>query len=69
MKEVRINTDIIKMDQFLKWSGAADSGAMAKQMILDGLVKLNGEQVLERGKKVHRGDKVYVDGGYEFLVI
>jgi ribosome-associated protein len=69
MKEVRIDTDIIKLDQLLKWSGAADSGASAKQMILDGVVRINGEIVLQRGKKVYRGDKVSINNEYEFTVI
>lgn len=69
MEKVHIDTDMIKMDQFLKWSGAADSGASAKQMILDGIVRLNGELVLQRGKKVYRGDKVSIDDQYEFIVL
>ena len=33
----------IKLEQFLKFAGIADTGGMAKMMILDGIVEVNGE--------------------------
>ena len=56
MNEILINTDIIKLDAFLKWSGIASLGSEAKLYIQDGLVKVNGEICLQRGKKLKRGD-------------
>ena len=40
MKEVKtaITTEYIKLDQLLKFSGAAQDGAEAKSMILSGMV-------------------------------
>ena len=58
MKEVSISTDIIKLDSFLKWSGIASLGSEAKIYIQDGLVKVNGEICLQRGKKLTKGDVV-----------
>ena len=58
MEQIEINTDYIKLDQFLKWSGACDSGAMAKAFIMDGFVKVNGNVELQRGKKLRNGDIV-----------
>lgn len=69
MKEVKINTDMIKLDQLLKWAGIAASGAEAKEMVLSGIVKLNGDVILQRGKKVYRGDKVSVEGAEDITVI
>lgn len=51
----------IKLDQFLKWSGAAESGGHAKQIILDGAVLVNGEPELRRGRKLRAGDRVELD--------
>lgn len=69
MTEVKINTDYIKLDQFLKWSGVADSGASAKEMVAGGKVKVNGVAELQRGKKLRSGDRVFVEGVGEFQVI
>ena len=33
MNEVKINTEIIKLDAFLKWSGAVSMGSDAKMYI------------------------------------
>lgn len=61
MKEIRIETDYIKLDQFLKLSEAVQTGGHAKIIIKDGLVKVNNEVCLERGKKLRTGDIVEVD--------
>ena len=43
MQEIKIDTDFIKLDSFMKWAGIVGSGSDAKMLILDGEVKLNGE--------------------------
>lgn len=58
MQEIEINTEFIKLGQLLKMSGIADSGSFAKMIIADGLVKVNGEVDLRRGRKVVCGDIV-----------
>ena len=58
MEDVEINTEFIKLDQFLKWAGAVDNGAIAKGFILDGFVKVNGSIEIQRGKKLRNGDIV-----------
>ena len=60
MEIVKINTNYIKLDQLLKWVAIAESGADAKFLISEGYVKVNGETVLQRGKKVFPGDKVLI---------
>jgi len=42
----------------LKFANAVDGGGMAKNVILDSLVKVNGEVALQRGKKLRDGDIV-----------
>lgn len=68
MEKVKINTDYIKLDQFLKWSGAVQSGAEAKEMVQRGNVKVNGALCTERGKKLRKGDTVEVSGKLSFEV-
>ena len=51
-----IKTEFIKLDQLLKFSGIAESGSMAKEMIADGIVSVNDEICTMRGKKIRNGD-------------
>lgn len=59
---IKINTEFIKLDQFLKFANAVESGGMAKEVILNGEVRVNGEVCLERGKKLRDGDRVLFAG-------
>ena len=56
-----IKTEYIKLDQLLKFTALAESGAEAKDMILDGIVSVNGEACAMRGKKIRSGDYVTVE--------
>jgi ribosome-associated protein len=67
--KIEINTEYIKLDQFLKWSGAVDSGTTAKYFIENGNVKVNDEICLQRGKKIRAGDVVKVRGIGVFRII
>jgi ribosome-associated protein len=69
MDIMEINTDYIKLDQFLKWAGIADNGSFAKMMIKNGDIKVNNELALERGKKIKNGDIVEVNGAGVFKII
>jgi ribosome-associated protein len=62
MIEVKINTEIIKLDSFLKWCGAVSLGSEAKIYVQDGQVKVNGEVETRRGKKLTYGDTVEFEG-------
>jgi ribosome-associated protein len=62
IKEVQINPPFIKLEQFLKFAGAVGTGGEAKNIILDGLVSVNGEVCLMRGKKLFGGETVQIDG-------
>jgi len=64
---MKINTEFIKLDSFLKAVDAVCSGGEAKIIISEGMVSVNGEQELRRGRKLRPGDKVEL-GGKEFLV-
>lgn len=62
MEIIKIKDEFIKLGQVLKLAGWVGSGLDAKMIILDGLVKVNGEIVLQRGKKIYQGDIVEFDG-------
>ncbi len=58
MKQIQIKDDFIKLGQLLKLSGLVGSGVEAKMVIAEGLVLVNGNPELQRGKKVFSGDVV-----------
>ena len=62
MHNIKINTEIIKLDSFLKWCGAASMGSEAKIYVQEGEVKVNGEVCTQRGKKLKSGDIVELHG-------
>lgn len=62
MDEIKINTEYIKLDSFLKWCGAASLGSEAKMYILDEMVKVNGAICTQRGKKIRPGDLIEFNG-------
>ena len=59
---VVIGTEFIKLEAALKYVNATESGGMAKAVIQEGLVTVNGEICTMRGKKLYPGDKVDFDG-------
>lgn len=54
---LQIHTEFIKLQDALKYSNAAETGGMAKAVIQEGEVKVNGEVCTMRGKKLYPGDK------------
>lgn len=60
-EDIKITTEFIKLDQLLKFSGLAESGADAKDMIYEEMVKVNGEVCTMRGKKLRPSDVVTVE--------
>ena len=51
-KRIEIKEDFIKLDSALKFAGLLPTGGVAKMVILEGQVKVNGEVCLQRGKKL-----------------
>ena len=64
MEEIslREGDEFIKLGQLLKKANMMSSGVDAKMVILDGLVSVNGEVELRRGKKLYPGDVVTFEG-------
>ena len=64
---MKIDTEFIKLDSFLKAVDAVCSGGEAKIIISEGMVLVNGEVELRRGRKLRPGDRVEL-GGNSFSV-
>ena len=62
MQEIKLRDEYIKLGQALKAAGLVESGVDAKFVIQDGLVKVNGQVEVQRGKKLVDGDTVTFDG-------
>lgn len=60
-ERIKISTEYIKLDQIMKLSGMAASGAQAKEMIQDEIVFVNDEVCTMRGKKLRPGDRVRIE--------
>jgi ribosome-associated protein len=60
--ELRSGEDTIRLGQLLKLVDAVPTGAQVKDFLLDGTVRVNGEPEERRGRQLHRGDVVAVDG-------
>lgn len=62
MEIIHLRDEFIKLGQALKAAGLVSSGVEAKDVIIDGQVKVNGEVETRRGKKLYQGDLVEYDG-------
>ena len=62
MQVIKLRDEYIKLGQALKAAGFVDSGADAKDVIVQGMVKVNGEVEVQRGKKLYAGDEVLFEG-------
>lgn len=62
MEQIKLREDYIKLGQALKAANLVESGVDAKFVIQDGLVKVNGQVELQRGKKLTDGDTVEFEG-------
>jgi len=67
MQQIKLREEYIKLGQALKAAGLVDSGVDAKDVIIDGLVKVNGVIEYQRGKKLRDGDMVEFNGKVEII--
>ena len=61
-EQIAIHTEFIKLQDFLKFANAVETGGMAKNYIQDGQVTVNGVVCTMRGKKLRPGDSVVFEG-------
>ena len=62
MEIIKLRDEFIKLGQALKAAGLVESGVDAKEVIIQGLVVVNGEIDTRRGRKLYDGDEVEFDG-------
>ena len=67
MQEIIINFEPVELYKILKFEGLAERGAQAKQIIADGLVKVNGEIETRKRRKMLNGDNINL-AGQEFVL-
>jgi ribosome-associated protein len=58
MRDVYLTTEPVELYKILKFEGLVSSGGIAKMVIDDGLVKVNGVVETRRRKKLVSGDVV-----------
>jgi ribosome-associated protein len=62
MRDVPIDGDMIRLGQFLKLADLTETGGEGKILISSGDVSVNGEVDTRRGRQLHPGDVVTVQG-------
>ena len=62
MKKITITTELIKLQDLLKFANLVETGGEAKERIQGGEVQVNGEVCTMRGKKIRPGDVVLFAG-------
>ena len=62
MDDVPIRDQSIRLGQFLKLANLIDTGSDAKELMIQGLVSVNGEVETRRGRQLVPGDVVALGG-------
>ena len=62
MEIIKLRDEYIKLGQAFKAANLVEDGVEAKLVIQDGLVKVNNEVDIRRGRKLYDGDVVSFDG-------
>ena len=61
--DIPIRGETIRLGQLLKLADVASGGGEAKALLAEELVTVNGELETRRGRQLHPGDVVVVEGG------
>lgn len=62
MRDIKIKTKNIKLDQFLKWANLVNTGGEAKNLIQEGQVLVNGEIEIHRSHLLKDKDIIQIAG-------
>ena len=68
MENIKISSEFIKLDQFLKYVSICSSGSEAKFFVLDNDIYVNGELEKRRGRKLRINDIIKVNNN-EYIII
>jgi ribosome-associated protein len=61
-RQVQIREQTIRLGQLLKLAGVVDSGSEVKALLATVPLTVNGEPETRRGRQLHDGDLVRVEG-------
>lgn len=62
MKDVKISTEFIRLDQLVKLLDLVDTGGQVTVYLLSNEILVNGVDEKRRGKKLYPNDVVTLDG-------
>ena len=62
MEIIKLRDEYIKLGQALKAANLVEDSVEAKLVLQDGLVKVNNQVDIRRGRKLYDGDVVSFDG-------
>ncbi|MFT4148161.1 MAG: RNA-binding S4 domain-containing protein [Micrococcaceae bacterium] len=62
METLHIQNSMIRLGQALKLANLVEDGVEARQLISEGNVSVNGQLETQRGKQLHIGDIISLDG-------
>ena len=68
MRVVTMDREPVELCKILKFESLVSSGGEAKQVIADGLVRVNGEVETRKRKKIYSGDMIAF-GGQQLKVV
>ena len=68
MEKIVIHTDMIQLDQLIKWHGLIETGGQIKFFLEEHPVQINGIPCHEKRKKIHVGDEVVIQGVGSFII-
>lgn len=69
MEKINITTDMIQLDQFLKWASIIQSGGETKVLLLENRIFVNGNLCTAKRKKLYPGDTVDIKGIGSYQIV
>ncbi len=68
-RDIPIRGDMIRLGQLLKLADVVDGGGEVKDFLAEVPVLVNGEPEDRRGRQLHPGDVVVIDGAEALRVV
>jgi ribosome-associated protein len=69
MRVVEITSEPVELYKILKFEGMVMSGGEAKQVIADGLVRVNAETDTRKRRKIYHGDEIEFAGEQLHIIL
>ncbi|MCK8816612.1 RNA-binding S4 domain-containing protein [Natroniella sulfidigena] len=68
MEKIKLNTETIKLDQFLKWANLVSTGGEAKMLIQAGEIMVN-QEIEQKRSRVLKADDIVEYNGRKYQII